>query len=314
MSSAKTAVVFGYGEMGIRCLKVLLSGGVRVPLVVTHADSPNENIWFDSLQKTAHDYDIPVLIVEDVKDERLFNAIQKINPNYLYSFYYRFMLPTAVLDLASSGAYNMHGSLLPQYRGRAPTNWAISHGALEMGATLHLMTAKADAGAIIDQMAFPILENDLAHEVFAKTLTVAEIILNRSLPNILNGTATHKPNDITKGTYWGRRTPEDGRLLPTMDTRSLHNLIRAVAPPFPSAFFALPNGQKFFVQRTLIERTDSAPPLSNLCIYKENNNYYLQCEKGIRLKVLDCGFEQLKVTSAQDFFTNQKINLPWSFA
>lgn len=312
MKNSPKAIVFGYGEMGIRCLKTVLDRNIKVALVVTHEDSPNENIWFDSLKKTAGDYDIPVLIVDDAKDQKLLEAVKQINPDFIFSFYYRFLLPNTVLEIPNLGAYNMHGSMLPQYRGRAPTNWAISHGAKSIGATLHKMTAKADAGLIIDQMSFPILADDLAHEVFAKTLTVAEIILHRSLPGLIHGTAPQLQNKVEEGSYWGRRKPEDGRLTAQMGITALHNLIRAVAPPFPGAFFVLPDQRKFYVQRTILQPTEALPPLKTLCIYKENSSYYLQGEKGLRLKILDCGFDQLKVTSAQDFFAKSNIKLPWS--
>ena len=103
-------------------------------------------------------------------------------PDFLFSFYYRRMLPPALLALARRGAYNMHGSLLPKYRGRVPVNWAILLGETETGATLHEMVEKPDAGRIVDQKAVPIGPDDQALEVFRKVTGAAEAVLRRSLP------------------------------------------------------------------------------------------------------------------------------------
>src|SRR4029077_2264040 len=100
--------------------------------------------------------------------------VQGLAPDFIFSFYYRAMLQAPLLAAARRGALNMHGSLLPNYRGRAPVNWAILRGERESGATLHYMVARADAGDIVDQLAVPILEDDDAREVFAKVTVAAE--------------------------------------------------------------------------------------------------------------------------------------------
>jgi methionyl-tRNA formyltransferase len=152
----------------------------------------------------------------------------------MFSFYFRHMLPQAILDVAP--AYNMHGSLLPAYRGRAPTNWAVLHGAKETGATLHEMTVKPDAGAIVAQQAVPILPDDTAFEVFGKVTVAAELALYNVLPSLLAGTAPRIPNDLTQGGYFGGRKPEDGRIDWSKSAQDVYNLHRAVAPPYPGAF------------------------------------------------------------------------------
>jgi methionyl-tRNA formyltransferase len=130
----------------------------------------------------------------------------------------------------------MHGSLLPQFRGRAPTNWAVLMGATETGATLHEMVAKADAGAIIDQSAVPILPDDTAEQVFDKVTVAAELVLWRSLPALMLGDAKRLPNPIEQGSYFGGRKPEDGRINWQQPAAQVYNLVRAVAPPYPGAF------------------------------------------------------------------------------
>jgi methionyl-tRNA formyltransferase len=230
----KRAVVFAYHNVGVRCLKVLLAGGVDVALVVTHQDSATENIWFESVIQVCETEGIPTITPEDGKSPDLLAAVQAAKPDLMFSFYFRHMLPQAILDVAP--AYNMHGSLLPAYRGRAPTNWAVLHGEKETGATLHEMTAKPDAGAIVAQQAVPILPDDTAFEVFGKVTVAAELALYDVLPDLLAGTAPRTLNDLTQGGYFGGRKPEDGRIDWNQPAQDVYNLHRAVAPPYPGAF------------------------------------------------------------------------------
>jgi methionyl-tRNA formyltransferase len=177
----------------------------------------------------------------------------------MFSFYYRNMLPAELLAVAP--AYNMHGSLLPQFRGRAPVNWAVLHGAQETGASLHEMTVKPDAGAIVAQTAVPILPDDTAHEVFEKVTVAAEITLWRVLPDLLAGTAPRIPNELAKGGYFGGRTPEDGRIDWSQPAQQVYNLHRAVAPPYPGAFTDV-EGHRYVIERARLSRRPlpSLPP------------------------------------------------------
>ncbi|MBE2263033.1 MAG: formyltransferase [Burkholderiaceae bacterium] len=230
------AVVFAYSNVGDRCLRVLCARGVDVALVVTHRDHPGEKIWFQRVADTAAELGLPCVYAEDLDDAARLAAVAAASPDLIFSFYYRSMIPMAVLRLASRGAYNMHGSLLPKYRGRAPTNWAVLCGETETGATLHQMVEKPDAGSIIDQSSVPILPDDTAEIVFDKVTVAAEQVLWRSLPLLLAGQATGRPNDLAQGSYFSGRRPEDGRIEWSQPAAQVYNLIRAVAPPYPGAF------------------------------------------------------------------------------
>ena len=229
------AVVFAYHNVGCRCLSVLLAHGVDVALVVTHRDNPKENIWFDSVAELAALHSIPVIMPDNPNTPEVMEQIRALQPDFFFSFYYREMLKCELLEIPRHGAFNMHGSLLPKYRGRVPVNWAIIHGETETGATLHYMTEKPDNGDIVAQQAVPILPNDTALEVFQKVTVAAEIALNDILPALLAGTAPAIPQDLSKGAYFGGRKAEDGVIDWTTDARSIHNLVRAVAPPYPGA-------------------------------------------------------------------------------
>ena len=228
---------------------MLIDAGVRIPLVVTHLDNPIENIWFESVAKLAAANNIPVATPDDPNTPAFIERIAALKPDFLFSFYYRMMLKPALLATATRGAFNMHGSLLPKYRGRVPVNWAIIKGETETGATLHEMVEKPDAGRIVDQEAIPILPEENALDVFNKVAAAAEITLARALPALLDGSAVLRPQDLSKGSYYGGRKPEDG-IINWMDSaQSIHNLVRAVAPPYPGATTAVA-GQALKVTRT----------------------------------------------------------------
>lgn len=240
------AVVFGYHNVGVRCLKVLLAAGVDVALVVTHEDSASENIWFESVISLCQAEGIPYITPPDARSAQLLAQVRAAQPDFIFSFYYRHMLPAELLAVAP--AFNMHGSLLPEFRGRAPVNWAVLHGATVTGATLHEMTVKPDAGAIVSQMEVPILPDDTAHEVFGKVQVAAEQALWRVLPSLLDGTAVRLHNDLSQGSYFGGRKPEDGRIDWSQPAQQVYNLHRAVAPPYPGAFTDL-NGVRYVIGR-----------------------------------------------------------------
>ena len=249
LAAVSTAVVFAYHNVGVRCLRVLLARGVRVLLVLTHADSPGENIWFGSVARVAAEHGIACITPDDPNAPDIVARIAALKPDFFFSFYYRLLLKAPLLALPRRGALNMHGSLLPKYRGRVPVNWAIIHGETETGATLHYMTEKPDHGDIVAQTAVPILPDDTAGEVFDKVSVAAELTLYHAVPPLLAGTASRTRQDLGQGKYFGGRKPEDGRIAWTESATRVHNLVRAVAPPYPGAFTDLA-GERVVIERT----------------------------------------------------------------
>jgi methionyl-tRNA formyltransferase len=146
------------------------------------------------------------------------------------------MIGTKLLALPPLGAWNLHGSLLPKYRGRAPINWAVLHGEARIGMTLHRMVKSADAGAIVDQDGADIGPRDTAEQAFRKVLPCARRVLARQIDALLAGLATETPQDEAQASYFGGRKPEDGRIVWTQTSRQIFNVIRAVTDPYPGAF------------------------------------------------------------------------------
>jgi methionyl-tRNA formyltransferase len=239
MTQGHATVVFAYSEVGARCLGALFEAGIGVRLVVTHEDDPNETRWFASVAEVARGAGCRAVTPADPGDPGLVAEIEAIRPDFIFSFYYRRMIPERVLALARHGALNMHGSLLPKYRGRAPSNWAVLHGERETGASLHYMVARPDAGALVDQQAVPIGPDDTAIEVADRVADAAVTVLRRSLPRLLDGSARATPLDLAKGSYFGGRRPADGEFRFDWPAQRIHDLVRAVAPPFPGAYARL---------------------------------------------------------------------------
>jgi len=279
-----SAVVFAYHDVGVRCLKALISGGVSIPLVVTVADDPREKQWFASVAATAANYGIRTAIPADASSPELQNDVASLRPDFIFSFYYRSLLGPGLLRSATRGALNMHGSLLPRYRGRAPVNWAILRGERETGATLHYMVERADAGDIVDQLAVPILQDDDARDVFNKVTVAAETILVRSLPGLIAGTAPRSPQTILPGEYFGRRTPEDGRIDWRQGAVAIHNLVRAVAPPFPGAFAEI-RGTRWSINQTRVVAGARKTP-GRARLIGETGRCYAECSDGSTLQIL----------------------------
>jgi methionyl-tRNA formyltransferase len=280
-----SAVVFAYHNVGARCLPVLLAHGIEVPLVLTHRDNPHERIWFESVAALAARHDIPVIAPEDPNAGEIVAQVRALNPDFLFSFYYRLMLGPEMLAAAGRGAFNMHGSLLPKYRGRVPVNWAVIRGEPETGATLHEMVEKPDAGRIVGRQSVPILPDDLAVEVFNKVTVAAELVLDRSLPGLVDGSAALEPQELANGSYFGGRRPEDGRIDWHWSARDIHNLVRGVAPPYPGAFCDIA-GVRVRILRTRPEPLRQARA-GGPGLYRVDDRWFADCGDGRVLRLLE---------------------------
>jgi methionyl-tRNA formyltransferase len=237
--------VFAYSDTGHACLDVLLRAGENVVLVATHRDAPGESLWYPSVAGLARDHGIEPAFLEDPSDPESIARVRSAAPDLLFSFYYRRLLPEAMLTAPRLGAFNVHGSLLPRFRGRAPVNWAVLKGETRTGATLHRMTARADAGPIVDQEAVEIGPDDTALVVQRRVTAAAAAVLARRLAELKAGAAPETPQDESAATRFGRRRPEDGRIDWSRPSREVHDLVRAVTHPFPGAFTELFGGKTY---------------------------------------------------------------------
>jgi methionyl-tRNA formyltransferase len=213
-----------------------LDQGANVVTVVTHRDDPGETIWFGSVAELAAARQIPVHTPDDPNAAAFVEAIRRLRPDLVFSLYYRRLLSPAILAIPTLGAINLHGSLLPKYRGRAPLNWVLVHGETSTGVTLHYMDTRADHGDIIAQRVVPIGVEDTALSLSRRLTAAARSLLAETYPLILAGRAPGVPQDDAVATTFGRRTPADGLIDWSRSAWEIYNLIRAVTRPFPGAF------------------------------------------------------------------------------
>jgi len=248
------AVVCAYGEVGHACLSELFELGTDVGLVITHEDAPSENIWFGSVRDLAVSAGVPVLAPTDVNAVAVIDAIRAVAPEYLFSFYFRQMMGADLLALPSAAALNLHGSLLPRYRGRAPVNWVLINGETETGVTLHHMDEKPDHGDVVGQRSVTITREDTALSLTRKLAAQGAMLLREVHPLLEAGNAPRRAQDHRQSSYFGGRRPADGRIDWTRPAEEIRNLVRAVTDPWPGAFSHV-RGRKL-----LVWEADTRPP------------------------------------------------------
>jgi methionyl-tRNA formyltransferase len=243
-------IFMGYHNIGYVCLEALIElcrvVGDEIVAVVTHEDDPQENIWFASVARLALANYLPVYQPADPNDPAFVAAMQALQPDFLFSCYYRHMLKQPLLDLPRLGALNLHGSLLPRYRGRCPVNWVLVNGERETGVTLHYMEAQADRGDIVAQTAIPITPEDTAVTLFARMTAAAGHLCRDTYPRLRRGQAPRLPQDHSRASYFGGRGPADGRIDWRQPATAIYNLMRAVTHPYPGAFTIL-GGRQLFI-------------------------------------------------------------------
>jgi len=253
-------VVFGYHDLGYACIEALLAQGAPILGLFTHQDDSGEEIWWRSCAQLAVRHGIPVYTDEDLGAQWV-EKLKSWRPAIIYSFNYRRLLSRQILECASIGAFNLHPSRLPAYRGRAPINWVLVNGERETGVTLHHMVARADAGDIVGQETVAIEDRDTALSLYRKLTPPAAGLISRFHPLIVSGRAPRIQQDLSAGSYFGRRTPADGLIDWRWPARRIFNLVRAVTHPYPGAFCEV-GGRKMFIWEASIgtERGDLGEP------------------------------------------------------
>jgi UDP-4-amino-4-deoxy-L-arabinose formyltransferase / UDP-glucuronic acid dehydrogenase (UDP-4-keto-hexauronic acid decarboxylating) len=252
-------IVFAYSEFGCIGIEELVASGYDIAAVFTYPEDKQDIGFYRSVAQMCIEHDIPAYTIEKDNEEARYAMMREIAPDFIFSFYYRALIPDVILQLAKRGAYNVHGSMLPNYRGRAPVNWVLVNGETQTGVTLHHMVARADAGDIVAQTPVDIAYDDTAYTLQRKLLNAAHTIFKTQFPLIAKGVAPRIKQDLSKGSYFGRRTPADGQIDWNKPAHLVRNLIRAVTHPYPGAF-TLINGKKLFIWQADIDSASSATP------------------------------------------------------
>lgn len=318
------AIVFAYHDIGCAGIEALQAAGYDIQAIFTHTDAPGENHFYQSVARLAAQKSLPVYAVEDVNHPLWLERIKQYQPDVIFSFYYRQLLSQPLLDIAKKGAFNLHGSLLPHYRGRAPANWVLVNGETQTGVTLHQMTEKADAGPIVAQQTVAISQADTALTLHHKLTQAAKALLAEQLPKIKSDNVTLTPQNEAQATYFGRRTAADGEIDWQCSAKQIYDLVRAVTEPYPGAFTYVGERKLIIWQSKMIEQASakapgtiiSTQPLQIACGQhilevisgqEENNGLYLPGSRLAEQMGLVIGFRLGKVYKKQQRLTRVLI-------
>lgn len=300
-------IVFAYHNMGIAGLDALLRHGYDIVAVFTHEDEPGENCWFGSVKNWADQRNIITFTIENINSSEWIDKIAAIKPDFIFSFYYRKMISNKILAIPKIGAFNLHGSLLPYYRGRCPVNWVIIKGEKLTGVSLHFMVDKPDAGDIVGQKEIPIASSDTARTLYDKLCQAATLLLDELLPQMKQGRIPRHKQDLAAGSYYGGRKPEDGRIDWNKPAEEIYNLIRGVTEPYPGAFALLDSDEKIIIwwAETLDSEKDCPGKLITV-----NKEILVQTAKNaIKLLDIEVAGKRLQGEKIVDYFKNGKVKV-----
>ena len=300
------AVVFAYHNIGMVGLEALAQAGFDIRAIFSHLDDPDENIWFGSVAEWGKKNQTPVYCPQNVNTPEWIEKIRNISPEVIFSFYYRNLLSKEILKIPSVGSFNLHGSLLPAYRGRCPINWVLVNGEQRTGVTLHHMLEGPDAGDIVGQKEVVIEFEDTAATLYQKLCVKAKELLEELLPLIKKGIAPRVAQNLRQGSYYGGRRPEDGKIDWGWPVMRIYNLVRAVTEPYPGAFTHLPEDEKLFIWWALPEKGSvSKAPVGGL-EFEEDNVYVRASDGRLRLLDIEVEKERMKGQKILEFFRKQE--------
>jgi methionyl-tRNA formyltransferase len=234
----------GRGLPFLRHLRTLVPGAQLT--VCSFREDPWEEPFLDAIAEEAARTRCAFLEVRTL-DEARWERVSGGEPvDLLFSVGWRYLVPPAVYEQVRTAAVVLHDSLLPAYRGFAPTNWAIINGERETGATLFLMAEAVDAGPIIGQRAVPIGPDETIAQVAEQVTGAYLALLDAHLPALLDGRVDATPQDESRASYTVKRTPADGLIDWTQPARRIHDLVRALTHPWPGAHTTF-NGKRMHV-------------------------------------------------------------------
>ena len=227
-------VFLGNHTVGVSTLSVL-ADRLDVVGVVAHPADPEDGVCYQSVFEYAKSRSLPV-IRGKASELGVANFIKKADPDMIWITDYRYLLPVHILNIVPLGTINLHPSLLPKYRGRAPINWAILEGETNLGLTAHYVNEGMDSGDIIEQQRFEISTNEDVGDALRKLLPLYTTITHRILDNLQTGCVARRKQNDAEATYYPARKPEDGQIDWNHSATAILNLVRAVAAPYPGAF------------------------------------------------------------------------------
>jgi methionyl-tRNA formyltransferase len=269
----------GNHTVGAKALEAI-SETEEVVGVVAHPPDPEDGVRYQSVFDLARQRGWE-LIRSAVKNGYLEAFIRATTPDLLWITDYRYLLPWSVISSTPLGAINLHPSLLPKYRGRAPLNWAILHGERTLGLTAHWVDQGMDTGDIIEQVSFELREDQDVGEALKKLYPLYTGMTRRVLGYLQSGRVPRRAQDHSKATIFPRRRPADGLIDFSQTATQVHNLIRAVARPYPGAFAFLEGNKVIIWKSRLAAPNARGRPAPGSIVAWDEEGPLVQCGLGI---------------------------------
>lgn len=311
MSNKDFKVVFmGTPEFAVASLDAIHKAGFNVVGVVTAPDRPagrGQKIRQSAVKTYAVENDLNVLQPENLKDVSFIQQLSELAADLFAVVAFR-MLPKSVWSLPLRGTINLHGSLLPQYRGAAPINWAVINGENETGVTTFFIDEKIDTGDMIQQRTIPITENMTAGELHDEMMHIGASLLVESIENIKTGNVSILKQNFSEGLKAAPKIYRDDCKIDTnKGVQKTHNLIRGMSP-YPAAWLKIENskGQRKSLKifRSSIHSLDNG---GTSILFSADNELYLRLKDGV-LKITEVQLEGKKKMDSKSFITGLEIS------
>ncbi len=249
-------VFLGNHTVGVTALSVL-EQCAEIVGVIAHPEDPEDGVCYQSVYEYANSRSFPV-IRGKATEPGVADFIALTKPDLIWITDYRYLLPAELLSIATLGTINLHPSLLPRYRGRAPINWAILYGETKLGLTAHFVDEGMDSGDIIMQESFELSINEDVGDALRKLLPLYASITRRILNDLQSGNIVRQKQNTADATCYPARKPSDGQIDWDKNASVILNMVRAVAPPYPGAFSFLGNKKIIIKKANLSQSIRSA--------------------------------------------------------
>ncbi|PYG89123.1 methionyl-tRNA formyltransferase/UDP-4-amino-4-deoxy-L-arabinose formyltransferase/UDP-glucuronic acid dehydrogenase (UDP-4-keto-hexauronic acid decarboxylating) [Ruminiclostridium sufflavum DSM 19573] len=271
-------VFMGGHKLGKDTLQYLIDKRKDIIAVVTNI----ENDWYTGVDEVAEKNGLLLYKNVDVNSESFINEITALKPDLIVVVNFQQILKEQLINIPQRGCINTHAALLPKYRGRAPLNWAVIHGERQVGVTVHYIEKGIDTGDIIIQKSIDIGDEEYIDSVLEKVKDVYPTVVNNAVNLIQSGDFVRIKQDLSKGNYFGKRTPEDGQINWNNNTKDIFNLIRAISKPYPGAFSFCNNSRLIIWRAEVINQKEEESLLPNgyiitinksgICVKTKNDN------------------------------------------
>ncbi len=310
-------VFLGTPDFAVESLRCLVENGYNVVGVVTTPDKPvgrHQNHLLPSPIKVyAQTVGLPILQPEKLKSEEFITQLQHLHADLQIVVAFR-MLPEIVWSMPRYGTFNLHASLLPQYRGAAPINWAIINGEKETGLTTFFLSHDIDVGDIIDQVCIPIKKEDTFGDIHDKLMTLGGKLVLKTVDNILNGHITSKPqSEFIHNEQQLKPAPkifrDTCRIHWDEDSVSIYNFIRGLSP-VPTAWTLLQkeDGREECVKIFKAQVSQELCPLSPGSIISDGKHFFNVATKNGQIEILELQIAGKKKMTIEDFMRGFKFS------